>query len=333
MGQINISEFDHSNTANSGILENNHGQNIVQNMKILEEPLRPKPQEDQINMGMNKSEFDLSNTTNNENLENSHVQNIIQYNEDKQLSDTNEQIDKNICNSELLNSNFSGGMIVIENPSQPKTHLQNQNDNGINNNEFNSTNTAKSDALETINLQDLLQYSELSQLPTTISHKNNITFDSDYLNQMLQNHTLHQSLQGESNTQLSLQQIQNEKHGESCEMISIVSQGVNTKGHMTVNLENTQNRIYNNVEDIKPVTSRKKRKRKYEEEPYEDEEEEKKRLGAKKAYNYREKKKEELRLKDAEIKRFQEALEKSERELEKSEREKFAYMDEITQLK
>merc|ERR1712179_581807 len=221
---------------------------------MLEVPPQPIPQH-QINMGMNKSEFDLSNTTNNENLENSHVQNIIQYNEDKQLSDTNEQIDKNICNSELLNSNFSGGMIVIENPSQPKTHLQNQNDNGINNNEFNSTNTSKSGALETINLQDLLQYSELSQLPTTISHKNNITFDSDYLNQMLQNHTLHQSLQGESNTQLSLQQIQNEKHGESCEMISIVSQGVNTKGHMTVNLENTQNRIYNNVEDIKPVTS------------------------------------------------------------------------------
>merc|ERR1712121_621586 len=100
--------------------------------------------------------------------------------------------------------------------------MGNQSDNGINNNEFNSTNTEKSDILETINIQDFLQYSEASQLPTTISNKNKIIFDSDYLNQTLQNQTFHQNLQSKSNTQLCLQQIKKAKNGESYPMSDIV---------------------------------------------------------------------------------------------------------------
>ncbi|CAL4172382.1 unnamed protein product [Meganyctiphanes norvegica] len=83
---------------------------------------------------------------------------------------------------------------------------------------------------------------------------------------------------------------------------------------------------HSKVEDTKPDTSWMKKRKKYEEDPLEDEEEERKRLQAKKAKNYRDKKKDELRIKDDQIKQFQEAL-------QKCEREKNAYMDENKQLK
>ncbi|CAL4112425.1 unnamed protein product [Meganyctiphanes norvegica] len=332
---------------------------------MLEEPSQTKTQPQQQNYKIMNNLYE-SNTQQIGKLENSHAENTSLYSEVKILPNTNTQKYKIEFNSEFLNANMNNEVLgdkcltYLHQVSNPK------NNKNIMNQCANQKNTPyqKVNQCQNNELQFELQIQNLPENGDIRNENQKVDEPQCSINQGVER-KCHVIVNAENtqNSEMYKQQLteseqidlmnEDQKLDYLAELLledlignkqhDSINQEVATNGNMRENLEcqkhdlglpihdrstfQNENKLpVLNDERKLTVTSCTKKRKKYEEDPHEDEEEEKKRLQAKKAKKYRDKKKEELRMKDDQIKHFQEAL-------QKCETEKNAYFLENKQLK